>query len=126
MRWSGIVGAAVEKLHAVVRLILHPVGEEMVREPGAPLDLQHLQEIQPVHRGDDPDEREQREHAELSEKFGFVAVLEGVVELAVPVVELHFEPDHHQREPDHRAEQRERLGALARHPVRLREGPESP
>ncbi len=109
-----------------MRLVLHPVAEEAVGEPGAPFDLEHLQEVQAVDARDDPDQREQAEHAELAEEFGLVAVLEGVIEVAVPVVELHFQPDRHQRKADHRAKQREALGALARHPIRLRQAPESP
>ena len=65
------------------------------------------------------------ELAELAEELRLVAVLEGVVEVAVPVIELHLEPDHHQREAHHRSEKREALDAFRRHPIGLGEAPES-
>ena len=108
-----------------MRLVLHPLPKEVVCEPGAPLDLQHLEEPQAIHCHDDPDDGEQAELAELAEKLGLIAVLEGVVEVAIPVVELHFHVDHGEREPHHGDEQRERLGAPLGDPVWLGKGPES-
>jgi hypothetical protein len=116
---------ARHELHAVMRLVLHPVGEEALGEPGAPLDLQHLLEIALVDHDDDPGECEQREHADLAEELGAVPVLQRVIKVVVPGVELHLHVDRHQREPDDRREQRQALRALLRHPVRLGKGPES-
>ena len=121
----GVVGAAVEELHAVVRLVLHPLLQEVVREPGAPFDLQHLQEPHPIDREDDPHEREHAELAELVEKLRLILLFEGVVEVAVPVVELDLHVDHGERQGDHEDEQAERLAALLGYPVGLRKCPES-
>src|SRR5204863_3975291 len=46
------------------------------------------------------------------------------VEVAVPGVELHFEPDPQQREADHRGEQDQPRAALLRHPVGLGQRPQ--
>src|SRR5262249_11571784 len=121
----GVVGAAVEELHAVVRLVLYPILEEVVSEPGAPLDLQHLQEPLPVYGHDDPNESEHTELAELEDEIRLVLLLEGVVEIAPPVVEQDIHVDHGKHQSDNEDEQAERLAALLRHPVGLGKCPES-
>jgi len=121
----GIVGALVEKRQAVMRLVPHPVDQEALGQPGAPLDLQHLLEVQAVDGRDDVQHRDQRELAELPEELGLVLVLQRVVEIVVPGVELHLDPHQRERQPDHHGEQREALAAFAGHPVRLRQCPES-
>jgi len=101
------------------------VGQEALGQPGAPFDQQHLLEIQPVHRGDDEDQREEREHAELEEKIQLVARLERVVEVPVPGVELQLQPDQRHGEPHYGGEQGQADAALFRHPIGSRDGPES-
>jgi hypothetical protein len=109
-----VVRAAVEELDAVVRLVLHPFLEEVIGEPGAPFDLQHLQEPQAIHRHDDPGEGEHAELPELVEKLRLILLLEGVVEIAVPVVELDLHVDHGEHQSDYKDEQAERPAALRR------------
>jgi hypothetical protein len=121
----GIVGALVEERQAVMRLVLHPVGEEALGQPGAPLDLQHLLEVQAIDARDDVQHRDQGELAELPEELALVLVLQRVVEIVVPGVELHLDPHQHQGQTDHHGEQRQALAAFAGHPVRLRQCPES-
>ncbi len=108
-----------------MRLVLHPVLEELPGHPAAPLDLQHLHEVQAIHRGHDVAQREQPELAELAEKLRLIALLEGVVEVPVPVVELHFQPHQRQGQPDYGSQQHEPLRPLLGDPVGFGQGPES-
>jgi hypothetical protein len=94
-------------------------------EPAAPLDGQHLQEVQAIDGGHDVGEREQAELAELAEEFRLILVLQRVVEIVVPEVELHFQPDQHECQADDGGEQGEGLRALPGNPVGFRQRPES-
>jgi hypothetical protein len=120
-----VVGAAIEELQPVVGALAQPVGEKALVQPGAPFDLQHLAQIQPVHGQADVGEREQREPAEQPVEIVEPLVLDGVVELVVPQVDLHVDPDQAERQADHRDEQRHPLGALLGNPIGFGQRPES-
>ena len=62
---------------------------------------------------------------QLAKELRLVLILQGVVKVVVPGIELDLEPDQHQSEADHCAEQRPALRALLRYPIGLGERPES-
>ena len=119
-----IVDAAVGELQPVIGAVAKPLGEEVLVEPGTPLDLQHLLQVDPVDAGDDPEHGDDGEAQELREEPGLVLLLQRVVKILVPEVELHLERHDGDRQPDHRGKQCEAFPALRRNPIRLRQCPE--
>ena len=120
-----IVDAAVDELQPIVGAVLEPAHEEVLVQPGAPLDEQHLLQVEPVDAGDDPEHRQVGEAPELLEEFGLVLFLQRVVEILVPGIELHGQVHHPERQPDHGDGEEQAFVALLRDPVGLRQRPES-
>ena len=91
------IGAAITRetrqLHAVKSVAAEPALQVMRSHPFAPVHLQHLGQVKPVHGNDDGNERQVAEAADLGPEHGLVLVLQGIVKNAVPVIEQHRHVD---------------------------------
>ena len=90
----GVVGhvAAARKacqLHPVESLPRQPALQVVPGHPRAPAHLQQLREVEPVDGDDDVAERQVREAQQLGPEHSLVALLQCVVEQAVPLVHQH-------------------------------------
>src|SRR6185312_1352799 len=89
----GIVGPAIEDLHAVIGALIEPGIEIAARQPAPPADLQHLLEIGLVDDEDDPQRRENREDEQLLEKAALIVILQRIIELVAPFIEADIDVD---------------------------------
>jgi hypothetical protein len=96
----GVVGLGGVELHAVVRRVPQPRAEVALGEPATPADLQHLVEIELVHRHHDVGGGEIGELEDLRHEHRVVLVLQRVVEGVVPLVEQDVDPDDPEVEGD--------------------------
>ncbi len=101
----GIVGGVAEQLHAVVVGAVEPVGEVADRHPAAPANLQPLIEIELVDGEHDVGGGEHAEEQQLADEAVPVAILDGVEEPRVPLIEQHVDADDGELDRDHRGQQ---------------------
>jgi len=119
----GVIGLGRLELHAIVSAIGQPGAEVAVGQPASPADLEHLVEIDLVHREENEDGDQPCNPEELAAKGGHVLVLESAVEGVVPLIEEDREVDHGQREEHDTQEEPPGGPPVLRGPVRADHGP---
>ena len=96
----------------------------MIRHPCAPLDGEHLPEIDGIDRDEDIDHREYCELADERPERRPVIRLEGVVEDAVPIVDADEYVNAREIQRDDRREQSTCAPFLRRAPISFEQLPE--
>ena len=120
-----ILMVAADEIELIVTPLRQPAINQMLIEPRAPANLQHLLQIKTVDAGHDHHQRDDGEDPQLADELRLILLFQGVVEILVPGVELDLEPDQGKRQPDHGGEEQQAFCALLRDPVGFRQRPES-
>ena len=94
----GVVVLACAEEQAVVTSVLHPPSDQLVGDPGAPVELQPALDHQVRTRHANGERKYHRKHTHLQQNLRDGAVLEGVEQGPVPVVGPHREADLGERE----------------------------
>ena len=100
-----VVGRIALELHLVVGRAIEPFAQIVTRQPLSPANLEPLIEIELVDGERHAGAREQGEDAKFPNEAVPVALLEVVVEAAVPLVHQHVDGDQQQFDHDHRGKQ---------------------
>ena len=96
----GVVGRAGQHAHPVVLRRRQPALDEEVRHRLAPADLQDLIDVVLIDRDQNVEERQDRENLHVIDEVFVILLLQGVVEIVVPGIELlgQQRKDHFQRD----------------------------
>lgn len=120
----GVVRVAVQHLQTVVDLPAHPAPEILICHPCAPLNGEHLPEIDGIDRDEDIDHREYCKLADERPERRPVIGLESVVEDAVPIVDADEYIDAREIQRDDRREQSACAPFFRRTPISFEQLPE--
>src|SRR4029077_18429131 len=80
-------------LQLVVSVVSEPRAEISTRQPSPPAYLQHLVEVEGVHRQCNGGSDEDAQGAELAEEFTAIERLQCIIEGIVPCVDAHADVD---------------------------------